>query len=859
MAGTYHVELYQNGGRNQGSQDGSASEPWKTLKYACERVAALPGTDSHTIRIGTGRFEDADRFLNWDEDDASKTNWPAVLPEKVSLIGNGKDNSVYVGTIYVPKVNNQTIASFEMDGKENLAPNSSGNLGQSRFKGLLIRYGWDLIVEDMRIEGFNNDALRFGAPGGLQRSELRYSELLNNGDPQKPNILSEGRGFAMRTGSLTDCRIHHNVFREERDKGGEVWNTGGANFTRVMVHDNTFWTHRGKEAGWTQQGSTIPQTVFNLEWVKTNCVDCEIYGNVFNGKVSLVQRNDDTKGQGDFGIRIHNNRWEFTNDYCIESSQHDLVIDHNYFHFDASSSDPDIGGGWTAIYNSHSPFDDIHIHHNVFDNLSSSAIHGFWGKRTRVENNTMLVATDAKTPASYQGKGGSLVQAWNPNGPLHDWIVQNNVIVGNSDRPAILINMNPSASVSDFRNPVVRNNFIDGGSSGFKPYFEVMAGVQSPMAGDPGFVASGDRPDPWFRPSADSRLVDAGEFIAGVTDQYVGKSPDIGAYEAPFSAAAVKLVAGNFSAYSDQDKTGNVTFPSSTSMKLTGNRWRKMPFNYTVTENTRLRFTVTAPATGEIIGVGFDDDDDHGNKKRLFQIGGSQNWSNEAHQFAYSSASSLSQTTYTIPVGDYYTTSGPDSGRKMSYLTFVGDADNNPTVNVTFSDVFVYEDVPENSGGILELTGGDFKSYSDQDGQNNQPTWISANGSGNAFTLTGNAWKSALFSYNITNATMLEVTVNAPNAGEIIGIAFDDDNVHGNSQQAVVLGGSQYFPNKDFDFGKCVPSGSEYTSGEGPVAYTIPIGSYLAQKQITRIGLIADDDANGATHVTFSNIRLYEP
>ena len=527
MAGnTYYVSRTDGVDTPNRSGLNNTSQSWRTLKYACQRVGANQG---HVIRLGDGAFYDYDRM--------AANNAPATLKAGVSLIGNGMNTTRYVGPILVPVAANQTISNFEMDGTEN-SGTFNGNIGKALFTGLHILSGSDLIVENLRIEGFNNNSLWFGKgslpDGGLRDSVLRNCEMLNNGDPQRADLTSPDRGFAMRTGDLQDCQIYGNIFREERNKGGEVWNTGGYKFTRLEVHDNTFWTHRGSEAGWTKNGKT--QTVFNMEWVNVSCLDCEIYRNTFNGKVSLAQQNSPRR-MGDYSVRLYENRWEFINDYAIEASHHDLKIDHNYFHFDASNPDPDIGGGWTAIYNSSAVFDDMTIHHNVFDNVSSSAIHGLLGENIRIMNNTMTVGTKAQTPNAYKDKHGVLVQTWDvivP--PLVNWQVLNNVVVGSGGsttqaREGILINMNADQSYSQFNNPLVKNNHIHDASSGFKSYFSSKPGVETPSSGNPNFELSGAKPDPWFQPRANSPLVDNGIVISGITGTYSGSAPDIGAYE----------------------------------------------------------------------------------------------------------------------------------------------------------------------------------------------------------------------------------------------------------------------------------------------------------------------------------------
>lgn len=71
---------------------------------------------------------------------------------------------------------------------------------------------------------------------------------------------------------------------------------------------------------------------------------------------------------------------------------------------------------------------------------------------------------------------------------------------------------------------------------------------------------------------------------------------------------------------------------------------------------------------------------------------------------------------------------------------------------------------------------------------------------------------------------------------------------------ALYVGGSQHGP--DHDFGWSVTP--KHFSGSGPVTYVIPVGAFFTGS-VSRIGFIGDDDARGASNITYSNIRVYEP
>ncbi|MEM9595141.1 MAG: trypsin-like peptidase domain-containing protein [Acidobacteriota bacterium] len=151
--------------------------------------------------------------------------------------------------------------------------------------------------------------------------------------------------------------------------------------------------------------------------------------------------------------------------------------------------------------------------------------------------------------------------------------------------------------------------------------------------------------------------------------------------------------------YSTQDASANVTVEGGgEGILLQQNTWRRTTQTFTVTANTVLEFEFQSTSQGEIHGIGFDEDDNISNAVRVFQVHGTQNWGSANHDFDNYSGSAF--TTYTIPVGQYYTGSG-------LRLVLVNDKDagalNN---NSRFRNVRVFE--PGSGGGCT--TDVDFES-----------------------------------------------------------------------------------------------------------------------------------------------------
>lgn len=150
------------------------------------------------------------------------------------------------------------------------------------------------------------------------------------------------------------------------------------------------------------------------------------------------------------------------------------------------------------------------------------------------------------------------------------------------------------------------------------------------------------------------------------------------------------------SSYGGQDLSGTTTvITGGSSATLTGNNWKKFPLNYTVTPDTILEFTIDATDTGEIIGAGFDEDNDLLNNKRIFQVGGGQNWT-DGYPVTPTYTAGSGPVTYSINVGDFYTGA-------MNWLVLSADDDANGSTNVTFSNLRVYEDTG-NGGPGNDLT-----------------------------------------------------------------------------------------------------------------------------------------------------------
>lgn len=116
------------------------------------------------------------------------------------------------------------------------------------------------------------------------------------------------------------------------------------------------------------------------------------------------------------------------------------------------------------------------------------------------------------------------------------------------------------------------------------------------------------------------------------------------------------------------------------------NAWKYIPFPYTITPNTVLRFEFQSTEQGEEHAIGFDDDNSVNGDDRRFKLYGTQNTTGDAIQAFNTYPGSGQYESYVIPVGQYFTGT-------ISQLYFTADNDAAPTVgNSFFRNVQVFED-----------------------------------------------------------------------------------------------------------------------------------------------------------------------
>jgi len=298
---------------------------------------------------------------------------------------------------------------------------------------------------------------------------------------------------------------------------------------------------------------------------------------------------------------------------------------------------------------------------------------------------------------------------------------------------------------------------------------------------------------------------------------------------------------GAFSGYNgSQDGSGTETIlHGGDGLRLTGNRWREMTHAYTVTANTLLEVHIDALDQGELLGIGFDNDNEpYTGIQTLFKIGGSDSAPGAWIDFAsdYYSCQSGGDLIV-IPVGEYYT-------GNMDRLAFVADDDADASANVTFSELRILE------GRLIDFDDYALSAYSNQDGSGGHSTSAMKSEGGVTVNLQGNVWKRIPLTYNVTANTVLEfeVALDGSDSSEMVLIGFDDNNVHDDDMRLFQLAGTQ-------TWAKAYQEANDYTSGT--VNYQIAVGQFYTGS-MNHLCIAGDDDSSGGANIEFKNIRIYE-
>ncbi|PPT10394.1 T1SS secreted agglutinin RTX [Geitlerinema sp. FC II] len=291
-----------------------------------------------------------------------------------------------------------------------------------------------------------------------------------------------------------------------------------------------------------------------------------------------------------------------------------------------------------------------------------------------------------------------------------------------------------------------------------------------------------------------------------------------------------------------QDVTSQLTFaPDGSSVDITGNSWKKLSLDYTITPYTVLKFDFKSTARGEIHGIGFDTDNNI-SSNRTFKLYGTQNWGLRAFD---NYATPDVWQSYEIPVGEFFT--GP-----MNSLTLTNDHDvSNPTANSQFRNLELVEEVPADLPTLTVTTNGTSEAYpleSAYNGQDASPQ-VTLSPDGSSLQLQGNSWKRINLDYTVTADTILELEFRSTSQGEIHGIGFDNDN-RVSSDRLFKFYGTQNWGIGEYE---------NYAAQAGEWKfYQIRVGDFLTGSMPYLIFTNDHDTNNPTASSEFRNIKVYE-
>src|SRR5882762_5325995 len=496
---------------NDTSGDGSASNPWRTLKYAVTRVVANQG---HTIQVGAGTFIESGLV---------------EVPLGVSIVGAGidvtiikADSSFYYHPASPGYATDKFLISLsgynQLDGNQSLRNFTIDGDAKQLHGGIYVRYRNKVAIDQVKIQNTNFT--------GIWLWDVKDSQVTNT---QLINCSWGSAGFCAGTlnlGNVERVEIAKLNINESTGYGIKAIGPNGYNNVySLKIHDcyvsvNPF--------GLWNNGSA-PNIAIEL-W-QANLVGCEIYNSYVDNTISLVNSNA-IPSTGIQTMRVHDNTIDMEtrakgSGYGLELTIHDAEIDHNYF----------LKGNY-GIANWGNPMQNWSIHHNTFYALQEIHIgEVVRSQRSGLHNVKLYNNTIEFTGANTMNVVGVY------GGASDNIDIKNNLVInsntGYNYYPNQLVHTEPGATISSL---TVLNNSttnLDAGS-----LITSLLNLLNPLINlttlsNPAVTKTGNRPMPYYVPASGSSLINAG---LNVGYAYLGSAPDIGAYESGAPSNALPAV-----------------------------------------------------------------------------------------------------------------------------------------------------------------------------------------------------------------------------------------------------------------------------------------------------------------------------
>ena len=472
--------------------DGSAGKPWRTIRHA---VAKVPANQGHTIRISAGTFVEDGQI---------------EIPPGVNIEGAGKDLTIIraASSFYYNPANPgyatekflfSLKAQVELDGNQSLKHLTIDGDSKQLHGGIYVRYRNHVVIDDLRVQNTNFNGIWLW---DLKDSKIRNTELIN---------CSWGStGYcagALNLGNIERVDIDHLDVNESFGYGIKaIGPTGQNNLRQLKIHDSRISVN---PVGLWNDG-LAPNIAIEL-W-NVNLEACEIYNSYVDNTISLVNSNS-PPSTGIQTIRVHHNIIDMETrakgaGYGVELSIHDAEVDHNYF----------IKGSY-GIANWDNPVKNWNIHHNVF-----YALEGVYpGDIVRSQTSGLHNVNFYNNTIEFSGeKTMNVIGLY--GGTSENVNVINNLFINNNTGYSYY----PNALVHLENNAVVNGLVVKSNLSDRLPIGPVLGTYSDNLKGDPKIYKSGERPDPFYRPTPKSPLRDAGLKDSAA---FPTMTDDIGAFE----------------------------------------------------------------------------------------------------------------------------------------------------------------------------------------------------------------------------------------------------------------------------------------------------------------------------------------
>ena len=468
---------------------GSPGTAWATVGHALDAVPAGDPAAPHVVRLAPGDYPLAGT---------------AVLKSGVTLIGSK----------WPWDANDRDRARFSVlrpgPGWKKAA--AVGDNDPSQYLLRIEKGARGVTVRDVRFRGDRTDGGEVVATGGFHADQPKGLTL-------EGLDLAEFRTCGLRLlyakgARVSGCRLHDTALEKAgRHWGGQVWVAWpkDATFEDCRLTCDAMGGYGFKGSG--ADGCRITRCAtaghyFSVEFPHENLFGLEIDHCRLGGCISVPKggpQGDPAERGHARSVYIHHNH--LSDSYTVEGPRQYLEFAYNLVAIDRPN------GRCYTQHGGEVP-GPVSIHHNIFVNVDRSLVWMNRGYAGGIDffNNTAFAA-DAGD------RSGFLFDSYTAD-RLDDWRIKNNLIVAAWPRPRRLL---PDRNGVPAKIELEANLFhnltdVPPGGNDLGPVRNLTGLIER----------TGDRPAPFFRPVADSPLIDAG---VDVGLPFAGDAPDVGAVE----------------------------------------------------------------------------------------------------------------------------------------------------------------------------------------------------------------------------------------------------------------------------------------------------------------------------------------